>query len=60
MGHFGARWVHAWPIVVPIEAFVGLEQLGRGLLLEEAEELSILGKNSAIVQVFVEKAQNAS
>lgn len=60
VGHFGACWAHAWPIVVPIEAFVGLGQLGRGLLLEEAEGLSILGKNSAIVQVFVEKAQNAS
>ena len=60
VGHFGACWAHAWPIVVPIEAFVGLGQLGRGLLFEEAERLSILGKNSAIVQVFVEKAQNAS
>ena len=30
VGHFGACWAHAWPIVVPIEAFVGLGQLGRG------------------------------
>ena len=28
-GHSGARWVHAWPSVVPIETFVGLGQLGR-------------------------------
>ena len=41
VGHFGACWAHAWPIVVPIEAFVGLGQLGRGLLLEEAEGLSM-------------------